>query len=161
MFDLENDIEAWCQAVYKHHFCPQEQVAELKDHLYCEIEALLDEGLTEEEAFAEATDRLGSVVRLNQEAAKNQNSFLLSMAKTESKIERWADRYSPQQAARLNIFLSLFFGAAIVISTFLIELSPLEEHSQTVMYILIAVWFVPFSALSAASGKDDKSAGSS
>lgn len=45
----------------------------------------------------------------------------------------------------LQIGIALFFAAAIILSTYLMKGS---EHSDTVMYLLIALWFVPFLYLS-------------
>jgi hypothetical protein len=54
---------------------------------------------------------------------------------------------SPKKAAFLNIVISIIFATAIVFSDFLLEGS---QYNQTVMYSLIALWFIPFSLLTIA-----------
>ena len=58
---------------------------------------------------------------------------------------------NPKQAATLLIIISLIAAAAIMLSSYLLDG---RDTSQTVMFLIIAVWFVPFTWLSArAAGK--------
>lgn len=62
---------------------------------------------------------------------------------------------SPKRAATYNIGLSLIFAAAILLASYLMVNTQYEEYAQTVTYLLIALWFAPFTWLSAA--EKDKS----
>ncbi len=53
----------------------------------------------------------------------------------------------------LQIGIALFFAAAIILSTYLMKGS---EHSDTVMFVLIALWFVPYLYLSKLKNKNRK-----
>ena len=57
----------------------------------------------------------------------------------------------------LIIGKSLFFAAAILISSYLQKNTQYEQHSDTVMYILIALWFITNSILSRMRRKDHRS----
>jgi hypothetical protein len=60
MFDLKREVERWSAKAYAGPCRGKAaaSIAELEDHLYCEIERLEDEGRTEEEAFYAATAKL-------------------------------------------------------------------------------------------------------
>lgn len=55
---------------------------------------------------------------------------------------------SPRRASVLLIAISLLFAAAMIAAAWFLRGS---EHAQTVVFLLIAVWWVPFSVLSSAS----------
>ena len=48
MFDLEKEVHAWCASIHPSGWKRGARIAELKDHLFCEIERLSADGLTEE-----------------------------------------------------------------------------------------------------------------
>jgi hypothetical protein len=73
MFDLDKEINAWCRSVHSNGWRRASSNAELKDHLYCEVERLSEEGLSEQQAFLAATERLGNVEDLRSEHSKNRN----------------------------------------------------------------------------------------
>lgn len=58
--------------------------------------------------------------------------------------KKWSDSMNPKKTALLIIATSIFFAVAIIFSDFLLEGS---QYNQTVMYLLIALWWVPFSFL--------------
>lgn len=60
---------------------------------------------------------------------------------------------SPKKAIILNIIIALIFAGAIMLSSWLLQDT---EHAQTVMYIIIALWFIPSGILTAAGVKRDK-----
>jgi hypothetical protein len=73
MFDLDKEIDAWCRSVHSNGWKRASSIAELKDHLSCEIERVSAEGVSEKQAFLAATERLGSVEELRLEYSKNRN----------------------------------------------------------------------------------------
>lgn len=52
--------------------------------------------------------------------------------------------------ALLNILISLIFAGLIICAS---QLFQGEEYKDTITYLLIALWFIPFSWLSYKSGK--------
>lgn len=50
-----------------------------------------------------------------------------------------------KKAKLAMIFVSIFFALAMIISSYFIDD---KDHATTVVFLLIAVWFVPFSYLS-------------
>jgi len=60
---------------------------------------------------------------------------------------------NPKRAAFFNIVISIIFAVAIILSSHLLKDS---EHSQTVLYLLIAMWWIPFSLLTIAGVKGEK-----
>ncbi|MEZ4726918.1 MAG: permease prefix domain 1-containing protein [Caldilineaceae bacterium] len=162
-FELDKEVQIWCRAVHRFGWNRQARIAELADHLYCEIEQLQAAGLSAEVAFRTATEQLGDVAQLQSEHIKN--ATLLSLLYTQAEQFAFAtlksgDRpMTPKRAALYNILVSLFFAAAIILASYLIADTQYEHHAQTVTYLLIALWFVPFTWLSAA--EKDKSIGDS
>ena len=57
-------------------------------------------------------------------------------------------RLTPAQASALLIGTSLFFAGAMIVTSWLLRGS---EHAQTATYVLIAVWWIPFSLLTGAA----------
>jgi phosphatidylserine synthase len=53
----------------------------------------------------------------------------------------------------LQIGIAIFFAAAIILSAYLMKGS---EKSDTVMFVLIALWFIPFLYLSRLAKKNRK-----
>lgn len=53
----------------------------------------------------------------------------------------------------LQIGIAMFFAAVIILSNNLMKGS---EHSGTVMYLLIVLWFIPFLYLSRLANKNKK-----
>lgn len=49
-----------------------------------------------------------------------------------------------KKAALVNIGISILFAAAIIVSAFLLKGT---QYQQTVTWLLIAVWWIPFSWL--------------
>jgi hypothetical protein len=56
-----------------------------------------------------------------------------------------------QKAAKLSIAISIVFAIAIMLGTWL---TADTQYHQVVTYVLIAIWFIPYSYLSTISSKD-------
>ncbi len=64
------------------------------------------------------------------------------------------------KAAIINIVISVIFAIAMIVSSLILNKLHYSEHSQTVTFILIALWFIPFSYLSRISyPKGEKNCG--
>jgi hypothetical protein len=59
-----------------------------------------------------------------------------------------------KQSAVAIIAVSIFFAIAILISSYLLAET---DHGDTAMFILIALWFIPFTYLSAKASKEQSS----
>lgn len=143
-FNLEHEIQAWCKTIHADWFTRDAKVEELKDHLCCEIERLMNEGLSDLEAFQTATQKLGTIHELRKEHSKNLNLFSILTSD-------WSHYMNPQQATKWNTVLSLCVAVMIVLSTLILELSPYAFWSQPVMYTLILLYIIPYTKLSHAA----------
>lgn len=71
MIDLDREIHDWSAREHARRCGRTPPVAEMEDHLHCEVERLRGEGLTTEQAFAAATSGLGrSIGRDRARAAR-------------------------------------------------------------------------------------------
>ncbi len=70
MFDLEAAISQWRRQVESKGIGDQSALAELEDHLREEIAALVQSGHADEEAWKEATSKLGDPVAIGHEFSK-------------------------------------------------------------------------------------------
>ncbi len=70
MFDLEAAISKWRRQVESKWIGDQSALAELEDHLREEIAALAQSGHADEEAWKEATSKLGDPVAIGHEFSK-------------------------------------------------------------------------------------------
>ena len=70
MFDLEAAVSQWRRQVESKWTGDQSALAELEDHLREEIAALAQSGHADEEAWREATSRLGDPVAIGHEFSK-------------------------------------------------------------------------------------------
>lgn len=59
--NLEQEIEAWKKSLYKHKSLEEGVIAELEDHLLNDIQRLIGEGLSEQQAFEQAKHKIGSI----------------------------------------------------------------------------------------------------
>jgi len=120
MFELDKEIDAWCRSVRLNGWRRASSNAELKDHLYCEVERLTDEGLSEEQAFLAATERMGNVEEMRLEYSKNRNlvSSISDFLSANSRIPSGAADMSkakpllPTITMSIGILLGGLLGAA-------------------------------------------------
>lgn len=70
MFQLETAIRNWKDKLYQSNTFTHSDIEELETHLIDEMSSLKDKGLSEEEIFYIASNRIGSVDMLSSEFAK-------------------------------------------------------------------------------------------
>lgn len=70
MFDLELNINTWCDYLRSSGKLAEEDVVELENHLREEIDDWLERGLSPDEAFLISVKRLGNVNLISQEYSK-------------------------------------------------------------------------------------------
>ena len=85
MFNLDEEIDALSHRVYASRCRNAAHMAELRDHLYCEIEQLRARGMSDEQAFAAARAKFGAGSAFARELAKNLTPAEL--------LCEWAARY--------------------------------------------------------------------
>lgn len=67
MFNLDLAVHEWCSQVLRSYSIKNRKIDELKDHLYCLIDAKIEDGIEEQSAFNEAIAEIG-----NQDELKAQ-----------------------------------------------------------------------------------------
>ncbi|MEN0049403.1 MAG: permease prefix domain 1-containing protein [Bacteroidota bacterium] len=77
-FDLDQNVAQWKARLSKSQKMTSENIEELSDHLYSEIEELQELGLDEEEAFLVARKRIGSIDCIAAEFRKVNNKLLFA-----------------------------------------------------------------------------------
>ena len=146
MFNLEQEIDNWCESIFKKGSSTHLLLDELKDHLHCEIERLKKEGLSSEDAFAKATSKMGLVNELSAEFAKIRSPVQKCITPLLSSPDTFTeDNYhtmKQRKSAVLNILVSLLFAGAIILSSLLLKDS---DIASTVTFVLIGLWWIPFS----------------
>jgi hypothetical protein len=136
MFDLDREVANWTAAVYAARCRPETGVAELTDHLYCEIDRARGEGMSEEEAFRAAVARLGSVPQLIAENAKNR-SALGTVCEAVGRGERSLTR---EQRRLLNVHAFLWAVAMIATSAFVKRTVP-DLSAWFLLTVLLSLWW--------------------
>src|SRR4051794_29102703 len=73
---VEEQIEQWRNYLRRRQTIHSVDVAELEDHLREQIAAMVDAGLTSDEAFLVAVKRMGNLDALSREFAKDHSDRL-------------------------------------------------------------------------------------
>ena len=136
MFDLEREVAAWSATVHAERCQPAASVAELSDHLYCEIDQARATGLSEEEAFRAAVARIGSPSALTAEHAKNR-SALGTVCRVAAKLD--GSSSSPEQR-RLLVAHALIWAALMIASALM-----LKKTASEVSVLMLITIFIPLS----------------
>ncbi len=106
MFDLNEAVDRWSKDFAGSACGRTDRVDELRDHLFCEIEENVKQGLSEESAFLAATRRFGISEEMKNEFRKGRN---ISSILCESDHEfHWFEWSTKQIAIATGIYLILF-----------------------------------------------------
>ena len=135
MFELEQAVQDWCQQVAASGCGNAHRIAELKDHLHCEIERLQHQGLSAEQAFQTATKQLGQQPQLHAEYAKNHNT-LAGLCQHESATDESGQ--TAEQHSKNSIAHAILFAAAMLASAILIDDTTAASIS---LFILLGLWW--------------------
>lgn len=153
MFNLETAVEEWCQGIGNPRGGPAELKEELKDHLYCEIEALLEEDLSDQQAFSLATKKLGQPDELLDEYSKNRSVFSKICNSTETKLSEYSQQRSHVMSYKQNskriIGQSIMWAAAMLSSALLFG-----ESEDYFLYMLLLLMLGSFSVAMDSSFKE-------
>ena len=143
MSDLSDKIREWCRSALPDG-CGDDQIAELEDHLHCEIERLQGEGLEENAAFDKATKRLGEAKTIMNEYSKNQ-SFAARLCALDRRLSRAENIHNPairKLAGRLIVGQSILWAAAMLATALLTRGS--ENAGYLVTVVFVPLWFVSY-----------------
>jgi hypothetical protein len=136
MFDLEREVAAWSEAVYADDCRGAVSAAELKDHLYCEIDRARAEGLSDEQAFAAAVARLGPAPKLASEHAKNR-SLLKAVCAAVTRDERRV----PSDQRWLLVAHAILWAALVIATSLVLSKTATREASEWMLIVvLIPCW---------------------
>jgi len=109
---------------------------ELKDHLFCEIEVPLEEGLTDQQAFSLATKKLGQPDALLDEYSKNRKIFSRMCNSNETSLSEYSQQRSHVMSYKQNskrlLGQSIMWAAAMLSSAMLFG-----ESENYFIYILL------------------------
>jgi hypothetical protein len=147
---LEQQIEVWRAHLRKSRTIAASDAAELEDHLREQIGSLVDDGLSEDEAFLVAVKRMGAIDALTREFAREHSERLWKQLVLSG--DGWDSDAEPAAAygsRKMWVALALAVAAAVAIklpALFGIDF-PLEggDPSASVFYALnIAFFTLPF-----------------
>lgn len=146
MFELDQAVNNWCQSVigvvYGCTNNVEARSAELKDHLYCEIERFEAEGLSQEQAFNKATQQMGDAEELMAEYAKNKSAPGKLCLETRTEFTQEAiernDAMLQKRIAKLMVGHSILFAAAMIGSALILSNTTVKEE---ITLMMITLWF--------------------
>lgn len=138
MFDLDREVAAWSRAVHEERCQPAAVVAELSDHLYCEIERARATGLSDEAAFRAATARLGTARQLTAEHAKNR-SALGTACQMAARLDPAMGR--PEQRWLLLAHAAVWAALIIATTLALKKAAPAEVSVWLLTVIFVSLWW--------------------
>ena len=148
MFHLDEAVLAWCRDVHAHGPDRQARVDELADHVYCEVQAWIDQGFTQQDAFTRATGQLGDAKVLCRQ------HFQGSSLRSKSRVVLWAlltcnaktlgRVLTDKSRAWMIIAVSLFFAVLMT------AVDKIFNTSETVTNVFLAIWWIPFTVLTIA-----------
>jgi len=165
MFDLDNEIQTWSQTL-KQKGCISKNVSEnnideLVDHLYCEIEALQNEGLSAKEAFEKAVEQFGESGLFLMEQDKNRSSSsaflhasgLVQLHKLEKRILPMSNQSNQSDQSNesnnkkmprtiLIILVSLCFATAMIATPHLVSDKDLSSLISDLLYAAAAIFII-------------------
>lgn len=157
MFNLNDEILAWCQSAVPACIDRPDRIAELVDHVHCQVESQMGDGLSEQEAFHVSIGLMGESELVSAESEKVQTpkqrqlGILFALCTGNVKVLRRTLR--PKEGAAWIIGISLLFAFGMLAT------DPWADSigkGHTVTMVWIAIWFVPYSLLSMATVTGDK-----
>lgn len=134
-FELDKEVDRWCRSVLKEVAGNEDAIAELKDHLYCEIDALRILGMPDQQAFIRATERMGSVEELMAEYSKNTGVVRrILMA--------FANKFS-HQAWVTAIYTFLYLILFAIMTTSISRILEGTDYFSAIGPLLYVLWVSP------------------
>jgi hypothetical protein len=113
---LEQQIEAWRAHLRQSRTIAPADAAELEDHLREQIDSLVQDGLSEDEAFLVAVKRMGAIDALTREFAREHSDRLWKqLVLSGDGWESGAEPASPYGSRKMWVALALAVAAAVAI----------------------------------------------
>ncbi len=143
MFDLELNIGSWSDYLRSSGNLDEEDVIELESHLREQIDELIENGLSEEEAFLIGVKRLGNVNLISKEYSKVNTENLWKQLLVDP-VDPTAKKKSRRDIILVVLF-SLLAGTAAKIPTFFgLDMDSVVYFKNLSFYILpfIVLFFV-------------------
>jgi len=131
MFDLNREVDSWSREFAGTKCGRNDRVEELKDHLFCEIEKNIEEGLNPESAFLAATRRFGISEELKAEFQKGVGITPLLCEYGEEPFGLSTKQIAAATGLYLVLFAAFTFGLA-----YLLRGRTTYEYLTPVLYIL-------------------------
>jgi hypothetical protein len=147
VFDLEREVASWSEAVYADRCRASGSVAELRDHLHCEIDRAKAEGLSDEAAFAAAVAKLGATPELAAEDSKNR-SLLAAACAAAARHERLES--SARNRWLLVAHAILWASVIIAVSLFLSKSTLRNTIAMLLVLVMVPSWLASEQILRAA-----------
>ncbi len=141
MFNIDLAVHQWCARVLQSHSIKSKKIDELKDHLYCAIEAEKAQGLSDEAAFKQAIQSLGESETLQQSYDSNL-TFLNKLCAFEyGKISEFSNTIEGEKIMKiyqkLVLSQSILWAAAIIACALLTR--GMEDKPQGMLLILVSL----------------------
>lgn len=141
MFDLEEEVERWSKEFAGNTCGRNDRVEELMDHLYCEIENNIDEGLTEESAFLAATRRFGISEEIKAEFKKGRG---IATVLCDAEANLKPSRLPTKRLALFSVLYLVGFAVLTFTLTYLFRGQEIFVYFTPVLFVLsmVPVYFV-------------------
>jgi hypothetical protein len=149
MFQLDEEVRAWCSSILPDDCAQDERLEELEDHLYSEIERLEAEGASQQQAFVAATEKLGEAKMLMSEYSKNR-SFVSRLCALDRRLSGSGTISSPslrKKANRLIIGHAILWAAAMLATAFLLR--DAEPVNNVIVLVMVPLWFASYMQINA------------
>ena len=145
MFNLEEAVETWCRSAAGRRCGGTMHIEELKDHLFCEIDGLLRQGASEEDAFSRATMIMGDTADLSSEYSKNSGILDLDCTLPDMGNEPGLTM-SNKSLFLLTLGYLVIFAIVTFVVTYFVSGSEYSEWVLAVLYMfsLVPVVLTPF-----------------
>ena len=136
MFDLDKSVDEWSREFVGPGCGLTDRVEELKDHIYCEIEKNMEEGLPAESAFWAATRRFGISEELRAEfrSGRSMWSILRELDCHEPEL-----RYSNRKILTFTLSYLVAFAALTFSLAYFLRGTDTFEYLTPVLYVLSLV----------------------
>ena len=153
-WSLEAALTQWRRAARGCGAIQRTHLEELEDHLRCEIDVLIGQGMGEEQAFAMASETMGDPRALAAEMEAIQPPVTRAMRTALRGIYRMEK--NSMKAARSS---TLMIGSSLVWAAMMIACSLVlrgSEHASDVHFTLLSGWFATFFLLQPSSAETAK-----
>ena len=134
-FNLQQAVEAWVSLLKREHMVDEAHIDELQDHLMCEIESRIAEGLSAKSAFTCAVDSIRQHPLL-KDNEKVKNRLFNKLIELECGKQQTPDNY---KRAKVIVTQSILWAAAMLASAILVGDHPNSKYLTIFVYVPLAL----------------------